>query len=94
MYYEVSASPHYNHFISEDISFKDDVDVIFLPDFFLSCLPIVSRELKGLPYWKKLREEEFTEFQNWLKDNNIDLGSLDELIYKREQNLKIYIIRF
>jgi hypothetical protein len=51
------------------------------------------RELKGLPYWKKLREEEFTEFQNWLKDNNIDLGLLDELLYKREQNLKIYIIR-
>jgi hypothetical protein len=56
-----------------DISIKDDITVILLPCVFPSCL-CFYRELKGLPYWKKLREEEFTEFQNWLKDNNIDLG--------------------
>jgi hypothetical protein len=56
-------------------------------------MSIIYRELKGLPYWKKLREEEFTEFQNWLKDNNIDLGRHDELLHKREQNPKLYVIR-
>jgi hypothetical protein len=40
----------------------------------LNNLIFLCRELKGLPYWKRLPEAEFLEFQTWLTLNNIDLG--------------------